>query len=85
MRLLVRGLDTSYQVTKLRMFSQIDHFTVVFLVTWPLSGSEAAVDLAMIQTLELLTYERQKGCIKEGAPPASPPLKGKVTKHTTVK
>ena len=31
----------------------IDHFTVVFLVTWPLSGSEAAVDLAMIQTLEL--------------------------------
>ena len=23
MRLLVRGLDTSYQVTKLRMFSQI--------------------------------------------------------------
>ena len=31
----------------------IDHFTFVFLVTWPLSGSEAAVDLAMIQTLKL--------------------------------
>ena len=31
----------------------IDHFTVVFLLSWPLSGSEAKVDLVMIQTLEL--------------------------------
>ena len=51
----------------------IDHFIVV-LVSWTLSGSEAEVDLVMIQTLELsrckflvsirkalLTYERQKG------------------------
>ena len=26
----------------------IDHFTVVGLVTWPLNGSEAAVDLVLI-------------------------------------
>ena len=31
----------------------IDHFTVVFSVSWPLSGSEAEVDLVMIQTLEI--------------------------------
>ena len=31
----------------------IDHFTAAVLVSWPLSGSEAAVDLVMIQTLEL--------------------------------
>ena len=29
----------------------IGHFTVVCLVTWPLSGSEAAGDLVLIQTL----------------------------------
>ena len=28
----------------------IDHFTVVGLVTWPLNGSEAGVDLVLIQT-----------------------------------
>ena len=32
----------------------IDHFTVVGLVTWPLNGSEAAVDLVLIQTSLLL-------------------------------
>ena len=31
--------------------SPIDHFTVVGLVTWLLNGSEAAVDLVLIQTL----------------------------------
>ena len=31
----------------------IAHFTVVCLVTWPLSGSEAGVDLVLIQTLPL--------------------------------
>ena len=30
--------------------STIDHFTVVGLVTWPLNGSEAGVDLVLIQT-----------------------------------
>ena len=29
---------------------EIDHFTVVGLVTWPLNGSEAGVDLVLIQT-----------------------------------
>ena len=28
----------------------IDHFTVVGLVTWPLNGNEAGVDLVLIQT-----------------------------------
>ena len=28
----------------------IAHFTVVFLAIWPLSGSEARVDFALIQT-----------------------------------
>ena len=32
----------------------IDHFTVVDLVTWPLNGSEAGVDLVLIQTALLL-------------------------------
>ena len=32
----------------------IDHFTVVGLVTWPLNGSEAGVDLVLIKTSLLL-------------------------------
>ena len=32
----------------------IGHFTVVCSVTWPLNGSEAGVDLVLIQTLLLL-------------------------------
>ena len=36
-----------------RPFS-IDHFTVVDLVTWSLNGSEAGVDLVLIQTSLLL-------------------------------
>ena len=32
----------------------IDHFIVVGLVTWPLNGSEAGVDLVLIQTSLLL-------------------------------
>jgi len=31
-----------------------DHFTVVCLVAWPLDGSEAGVDLVLLQTLLLL-------------------------------
>ena len=30
--------------------TRIDYFTVVGLVTWPLNGSEAGVDLVLIQT-----------------------------------
>ena len=33
----------------------ISHFTVVCLVTWPLSRSEAGVDLVFTQTLLLFT------------------------------
>jgi len=36
----------------------IDHFTVVCSVTWPLHGSEAIVDLALIQTSLLLFCKR---------------------------
>ena len=35
-------------------FFPIHHFTVVCLVTWPLNGSEAGVDLVLIQTSLLL-------------------------------
>ena len=35
-------------------FVAIDHFIVVGLVTWPLNGSEAGVDLVLIQTSLLL-------------------------------
>ena len=54
---------------------RIGNFTVVCLVTWPLSGSEAGGDLVLIQTLLLFickyklvsmrttwfTYEKQEG------------------------
>ena len=34
-----------------RPFSvSIDHFTVVYLVTWPMNESEARVDLVLIKT-----------------------------------
>ena len=33
------------------------HFTVVCLVTWPLSGSEAGGDLVLIQTFLLFTWK----------------------------
>ena len=37
------------------ILTPIGHFTVVCLVTWPLSGSEAGSDLVLIQTLLLFT------------------------------
>ena len=38
-----------------KMYVQvIDHFTVVGKVTWPPTGSEAGVDLVLIQTSLLL-------------------------------
>ena len=37
-------------LTKLWYCVPIGHFTVVCLVTWPLSGSEAGGDLVLIQT-----------------------------------
>ena len=35
------------------IYIKIVHFTVVCSVTWPLSGSEAGVDLVLIQILLL--------------------------------
>ena len=39
---------------KIQNFDRVDHFTVVCSVTWPLDGSEAEVDLVLIQTSPLL-------------------------------
>ena len=78
---------------------EIGHFTVVCLVTWPLSGSEAKGDLVLIQTLLLFickcklvsmrttwfTCEKQEGLYQNKVTLASLPLKGQVTRHTTVK
>ena len=36
--------------------AQIDHFTVVCSVTWPLNGSEDGGDLALIQTSLVLIH-----------------------------
>ena len=35
----------------------IVHFTVIGLVTWPLNGSEAGVDLVLMQTALILLCE----------------------------
>ena len=78
---------------------RIDHFTVVCSATWPVDGSEARVDLVLIQTslllsckCTLLTSEqlvlhnkRSEVCIKTRSTLASLPSKGQVTKQTTVK
>ena len=42
------------EVVIMKMAKTIDHFTVVYSVTWPLNGSEAGGDLAFIQTSLLL-------------------------------
>ena len=44
----------SFQLKISKIYAVIDHFTVVSLVTWPLNGSEAGVDLVLIQTSLLL-------------------------------
>ena len=77
----------------------IDHFTVVCSATWPVDGSEARVDLVLIQTSLLLSCKctllkseqlvlhnkRSEVCIKTRSTLASLPSKGQVTKQTTVK
>ena len=77
----------------------IDHFTVVCSVTWPLNGSEAGVDLPLIQTSLLLSCKctqlalkqldlhnkSRKVCIKTRLSPASLPFNCQVTEQTTVK
>ena len=78
----------------------MDHFTVVGLVAWPLSESEAGVDLVLIETLlhslckfllismrtASLTLEKSREVsIKTGSTPASLSFKGQAAKHSTVK
>ena len=41
---------SAYSLGETLLKSIIDHFTVVGLVTWPLNGSEAGVELVLIQT-----------------------------------
>ena len=78
---------------------KIGHFTVLCLVTWPMTASEAGVDLALIQTSPLFSCKcklvsirtsrfRQKYgevCIETKSFPASLPFKGQVTEQATVK
>ena len=40
--------------TDISIICIVDHFTVVGLVTWPLNGSKAGVELVLIQTSLLL-------------------------------
>ena len=81
------------------IFLKIGHFTVVCLVTWPWIGSEAGVDLVLIQTSLLFickcqlvsirtawsTCEKQWVLYQNKVTPASLPIQRQVTKHTTVK
>ena len=46
----MRVSQRTMSVQKLVLSGQIDHFTVVGLVTWPLNDSEAGVELVLIQT-----------------------------------
>ena len=39
-----------YHLIAITFFFSIDHFRVVFSVTWPLNGNEAEGDLVLIQT-----------------------------------
>ena len=78
---------------------RIDHFTVVCLVTWPLDGSEARVDLVLIQTSLLLLCKTscsdvnkvhlhdksREVCIKTRSTLASLPSTGQVAEQTTLK
>ena len=51
---VVTGSNLIEALIFFRLLFPIDHFTVVDLVTWPLNGSEAGVDLVLIQTSLLL-------------------------------
>ena len=74
------------------------HFTVRFLVTWPMNAREAAGDRTLIQTSLLFlficklvsirttwfTQQKSEICIKTRSPSASLSFKGQVTEQTTV-
>ena len=44
-----------FGIRSMNFNKSIAHFTVVCLVTWPLSGIEAGVDLVLVKTLLLFT------------------------------
>ena len=48
LKIIMKGKEKNSSTSSL-----MGHFTVVGLVTWPLSGSEAGGDLVLIQTLLL--------------------------------
>ena len=85
------GHCTLMQSTNSVASDTIDHFTVVYSVTWPLNGSEAGADLALIKTSLLLLCKRtslkeldlrnksSEVHIKTRSPSASLPFKGQVT------
>ena len=95
--------DTNKQEQTIRQFAivkkHINHFTVVDLVTWSLDGSEAGVDLVLIQTSLLLlcksrcsyanqfafAWEKLKGLYQSKVNTSLACIHGLVTKHTTVK
>ena len=47
-------LQIPYFKNSLFLMFTIDHFTLIGIVNWPLNGSEAGVDLVLIQTSLLL-------------------------------
>ena len=50
----INGYAKKIFMVMMNIFTAIDHFTVVGLVTWPLNDSEAGGDLVLIQTSLLL-------------------------------
>jgi len=71
-------------MTKTTAMLAIVHFKVVFLVRWPLSGSET--DFVLIQTCLLFICKCTKNLsIKTRSTFASIPLKSQVAQHMTVK
>ena len=72
----------------------IDHFTVVYLVAWPLNESEAGVDLVLTETsllffcklllISMININAGRFLSKK-VHPASFSFKGQAITHTTVK
>ena len=68
-------------------FLPVDHFTVVYLVAWPLNESEAGVDhvyaVLMLISRNMCKKSREVS-IKTKSNSASLSFKGQTTKHTVV-
>ena len=82
-------IDNNNILFKQIYYKTIDHFTVVYSVTWPLNGSEAGGGLVLIKTsllllcksscsnaLWCLNDKTRDVSIKARSPPASLPFKG---------